>query len=79
MVSGGFNIAKIERFEQESVPVDMYGVGSSLLRNAEDTNTDFTMDLVRVNVHGKWVDIAKVGRKADDNPDLKPVDFNSWT
>ncbi len=79
VVSGGFNIAKIERFEQESVPVDMYGVGSSLLRNAEDTNTDFTMDLVRVNVHGKWVDIAKVGRKADDNPDLKPVDFNSWT
>jgi nicotinate phosphoribosyltransferase len=79
VVSGGFNVAKIERFEQESVPVDMYGVGSSLLRNAEDTNTDFTMDVVRVNVHGKWVDIAKVGRKADDNPDLKPVDFDSWT
>ena len=79
VVSGGFNAAKIERFEQESVPVDMYGVGSSLLRNAEDTNTDFTMDLVRVNVRGKWVDIAKFGRKADDNPDLKPVDFDSWT
>ena len=79
VVSGGFNVAKIERFEQESVPVDMYGVGSSLLRNAEDTNTDFTMDLVRVNVQGKWVDIAKFGRKADDNADLKPVDFNSWT
>jgi len=79
VVSGGFNIAKIERFEQDSVPVDMYGVGSSLLRNAEDVNTDYTMDLVRVNVHGTWVDIAKFGRKADDNPDLKPVDFNSWT
>ena len=79
VVSGGFTVAKIERFEQESVPVDMYGVGSSLLRNAEDVNTDFTMDLVRVKVQGKWVDIAKVGRKADDNPDLKPVDFTSWT
>ncbi|MBI1282335.1 MAG: nicotinate phosphoribosyltransferase [Anaerolineaceae bacterium] len=79
VVSGGFNAAKIERFEQESVPVDMYGVGSSLLRNAEDTNTDFTMDLVRVNIKGKWVDIAKLGRKADENPDLKPVDFTSWT
>ncbi len=79
VVSGGFNISKIERFEQESVPVDMYGVGSSLLRNAEDTNTDFTMDLVRVNVHGNWVDIAKFGRKADDNPNLKPVDFTTWT
>jgi len=79
VVSGGFSIPKIERFEQESVPVDMYGVGSSLLRNTEDTNTDFTMDLVRVNVHGTWVDIAKLGRKADDNPDLKPVDFTSWT
>ena len=79
VVSGGFSIAKIERFEQESVPVDMYGVGSSLLRNAEDVNTDFTMDLVRVNVHGTWVDIAKLGRKADDNPDLKPIDFTIWT
>ncbi len=79
VVSGGFSIPKIERFEQDSVPVDMYGVGSSLLRNAEDTNTDFTMDLVRVNVHGTWVDIAKLGRKSDDNPDLKPVDFKSWT
>ena len=79
VVSGGFSIPKIERFEQESVPVNMYGVGSSLLRNADDVNTDFTMDLVRVNVHGTWVDIAKVGRKADDNPDLKPVDFTSWT
>ncbi len=79
VVSGGFTVAKIERFEQESVPVDMYGVGSSLLRNAEDVNTDFTMDLVRVNVHGTWADIAKFGRKADDNPDLKPIDFTSWT
>ncbi len=77
VVSGGFSIAKIERFENESVPVDMYGVGSSLLRNAEDTNTDYTLDLVRVNVHGTWVDIAKMGRKADDNPDLKPVDLSS--
>lgn len=79
VVSGGFSIAKISQFEAESVPVDMYGVGSSLLRNAEDVNTDYTMDLVRVNVHGTWVDIAKLGRKPDDNPDLAPVDFKLWT
>ncbi len=79
VVSGGFSIAKISKFEDEGVPVDMYGVGSSLLRNAEDVNTDYTMDLVRVNVHGTWVDIAKLGRKPDDNADLAPVDFNLWT
>lgn len=75
VVSGGFNAAKIERFERENVPVDMYGVGSTLLRNAEDVNTDFTMDLVRVKVHDQWVDIAKIGRKSNDNPDLQPVDL----
>jgi nicotinate phosphoribosyltransferase len=78
VVSGGFGVAKIAQFERDNVPVDMYGVGSSLLRNAEDVNTDFTMDVVRANVHGKWVDIAKLGRKPDDNPDLKPVDFSLW-
>jgi nicotinate phosphoribosyltransferase len=78
VVSGGFSIAKIEQFERDNVPVDMYGVGSSLLRNAGDVNTDFTMDVVRVNVHGRWVDIAKLGRKPDDNPDLQPVDFSLW-
>ncbi|MCA0452816.1 MAG: nicotinate phosphoribosyltransferase [Chloroflexi bacterium] len=79
VVSGGFSIGKIMAFEDDGVPVDMYGVGSSLLRNAEDVNTDYTMDVVRVNIRGTWVDVAKLGRKPDDNPDLAPVDFSRWT
>jgi nicotinate phosphoribosyltransferase len=77
VVSGGFNAQKIERFEQEGVPVDLYGVGSTLLRNAEDVNTDFTMDLVRVSLHDQWYDMPKLGRKSNDNPDLQPVDLSS--
>ena len=30
-VSGGFDAKKIEKFEKNNVPVDGYGVGSSLL------------------------------------------------
>ena len=45
VVSGGFDAAKIERFEAESTPVDAYGVGSSLLRGGND----FTADVVRVD------------------------------
>jgi Nicotinic acid phosphoribosyltransferase len=32
VVSGGFTIDKIKEFEEQSVPVDAYGVGSSLIR-----------------------------------------------
>jgi len=48
-------------------------VGSSLFDNHERTVTDFTADVVRVKVSGDWVDLAKVGRKAVDNPDLERV------
>lgn len=53
-VSGGFTVEKIERFEAEGVPVDAYGVGSSLLRGAND----FTADIVMVDGRP----CAKVGR-----------------
>lgn len=76
VVSGGFDQARIERFEAEGVPADIYGVGSTLLRNDKTTNTDFTLDLVRVEVHGRWVNMAKMGRKPNDNPDLQPVDLS---
>jgi nicotinate phosphoribosyltransferase len=77
VVSGGFNTDRIERFEQEGVPVDVYGVGSTFLRNSGDVNTDFTMDVVRVKVRGTWVDMVKIGRKPNDNPDLRPVDISA--
>ncbi len=73
VVSGGFHANKVTLFEREHVPVDLYGVGSTLLRNAEDVSTDFTMDVVRVKLGNQWVDMAKKGRKPNDNPALQPV------
>jgi nicotinate phosphoribosyltransferase len=75
VATGGFNPDKIGRFEQLNVPVDIYGVGSSLIRNDSATNTDFTADIVRVKIDGQWREMAKIGRKACQNSDLKPVDI----
>lgn len=77
VATGGFTPVKIRRFEGLSVPVDIYGVGSSLMSNDRraGTNTDFTADVVRVRVNGEWVDMAKVGRAPCDNPDLELVDL----
>ena len=55
IVSGGFNKAKVELFEKENTPVDIYAVGSAMLEG----KNDFTADIVQVN--GK--NIAKSGRK----------------
>jgi nicotinate phosphoribosyltransferase len=65
VVSGGFDAAKIRRFEAEDVPVDAYGVGSSLIRGAND----FTADVVMVD--GRPA--AKAGRELRPNPRLEPV------
>ncbi len=55
VVSGGFTIGKIEEFEAKGVPVDAYGVGSSLIRGSND----FTADIVLTD--GRPA--AKVGRR----------------
>jgi nicotinate phosphoribosyltransferase len=73
VVSGGFNPDKIRKFEKLGVPVDIYAVGSYLFNNNGSTVTDFTADVVRVKVHGQWVDMAKVGRRALENPNLERV------
>ncbi|MBZ0277889.1 MAG: nicotinate phosphoribosyltransferase [Anaerolineae bacterium] len=73
VTSGGFDLKRVQDYEQQGVPVDIYGVGSTFLRNDSATATDFTMDIVRVKLHGEWVDMAKVGRQPCDNPDLRPV------
>ena len=65
VVSGGFTVDKIRRFEDQGVPVDAYGVGSSLYGG----RFDFTSDVVRVD--GK--PCAKVGRSELPNPRLDPV------
>ena len=76
VVSGGFNREKVTRFEKEGVPVDSYGVGSTFLTNDSRTNSDFTMDVVRVKINGEWVNMPKVGRRPCDNPDLERIDLS---
>ncbi len=75
VVTGGFTPEKIKHFESLQVPADIYGVGSSLLNNCDDNNTnnDYTSDIVRVKIAGQWYDLAKVGRHACDNPLLEEV------
>jgi nicotinate phosphoribosyltransferase len=66
VVSGGFTVEKIRQFEEAGVPVDAYGVGSSLYQG----RFDFTADVVLVD--GK--PCAKVGRNYRPNPRLERVD-----
>lgn len=75
VVSGGFNLERVARFERAGAPVDSYGIGSAFLANDSRSNSDFTMDIVRVKVAGRWVDMPKVGRRPCDNPDLERVDL----
>jgi nicotinate phosphoribosyltransferase len=77
VASGGFDRARIEAFEKDNVPVDIYGVGSRFFQNDSSTGTDYTMDIVRVKPGDEWIDMAKVGRQACDNPDLRPVDMST--
>ena len=73
VVTGGFTAEKIRKFEKMGVPADIYGVGSSLFRNDKMTNCDYTADIVRLKVDGRWVDLAKTGRAPSHNPNLDPV------
>ncbi|HSM17204.1 MAG TPA: hypothetical protein VK845_09470 [Gemmatimonadales bacterium] len=65
VVSGGFDVEKIQEFESHGVPVDAYGVGSSLFQG----RYDFTADVVLKD----GVPCAKVGREYRPNPRLEPV------
>jgi len=75
VVTGGFTPEKIRKFEELAVPVDAYGVGSSLLENSSHngTSNDYTADVVKVRINDQWYDMAKIGRHACDNPDLQQV------
>jgi nicotinate phosphoribosyltransferase len=65
VVSGGFDAERIRAFEAAGVPVDSYGVGSSLIRGSND----FTADVVMVDGRP----CAKVGREFKPNPRLERV------
>jgi len=66
VVSGGFDLEKIRAFERAGVPVDAYGVGSSLIRGAND----FTADVVVVD----GAPCAKAGRRFRPNSRLELVE-----
>jgi nicotinate phosphoribosyltransferase len=65
VVSGGFTVEKIRAFEERGVPVDAYGVGSSLIRG----ENDFTADVVMTDGKPR----AKAGRWLRPNPRLELV------
>ncbi len=70
VASGGFDAAKIRRFEEIGVPVDVYGVGSALVHGS---GFDHTADIVRVN----GVDLAKTGRGYVKSDRLHDVDWRA--
>jgi nicotinate phosphoribosyltransferase len=65
VASGGFTLDKIRDFERDGVPVDAYGIGSSLIRGSND----FTGDIVMTDGRPS----AKVGRHYRPNPRLELV------
>lgn len=71
MASGGFTEDRITHFESSGVPVDMYGVGGSLLK----ITIGFTGDNVLLN----GTPAAKEGRRYRPNPRLEAVIYNGIT
>jgi len=65
VVSGGFTADRIRAFEGAGVPVDAYGVGSSLIRGSND----YTADVVLCEGRP----CGKVGREYKPNPRLSRV------
>jgi nicotinate phosphoribosyltransferase len=65
VVSGGFTVEKIHEFGRRRVPVDAYGVGSSLFQGRFDFTADVVMQEGRP--------CAKVGREYRPSPRLERV------
>jgi nicotinate phosphoribosyltransferase len=66
VASGGFTAQRIREFEADAIPVDAYGVGSSLIRG----DNDFTADVVLLDGRP----CAKAGRRYSPNPRLALVE-----
>jgi nicotinate phosphoribosyltransferase len=79
-VSGGFHPIKIRRFEDAGVPVDFYGVGSSLLghNNGDEdgliNSYDFTADIIAVDGSAQ----SKIGRERRENNRFITVDMTQF-
>ncbi|HOJ89390.1 MAG TPA: nicotinate phosphoribosyltransferase [Pseudothermotoga sp.] len=70
VVSGGFDADRIALFEKLKVPVDVYAVGSKLLRH----KVDITADIVEVD----HKPCAKIGRSKQDLSRLEVVPKRYW-
>lgn len=68
VVSGGFNVERVRIFEKYNVPVDVYGIGSSLYNG----RFDYTADVVKVDAKP----MAKAGRQYNHNPRLREVSLD---
>ena len=66
VASGGFDVEKIRSFEESGVPVDAYGIGSSLIRGSND----FTGDIVITDGEPS----AKSGRRYRPSSRLERVE-----
>ena len=66
VASGGFTVEKIEAFERRGVPVDAYGVGSSLIRGENDVTAEIVMTDGRAT--------PKVGRRYRPSSRLELVE-----
>jgi len=66
VASGGFTVEKIREFERNGVPVDAYGIGSSLIRGAND----YTGDVVLADGRRS----GKAGRRFRPSPRLELVE-----
>ncbi|WP_227936562.1 nicotinate phosphoribosyltransferase [Alkalihalobacillus deserti] len=67
VATGGFNASRIKEYEEVGVPVDIYGVGGSLLK----LHIAFTGDNVLLNGEHE----AKAGRRFRENPRLQIVEL----
>jgi nicotinate phosphoribosyltransferase len=66
VASGGFTVEKIREFDRNGVPVDAYGIGSSLIRGAND----YTGDVVLTDGRPS----GKAGRRFRPSPRLELVE-----
>jgi hypothetical protein len=65
VVSGGFTAKRISKFEACEVPVDVYGVGSSLMKGSSDPSANVVLRKAQAYV--------KAGRRFNPNARLQPA------
>ena len=73
VVSGGFTVERIRAFEQAGVPVDAYGVGSSLIRGENDFTGDIVLTDGRATGEGRPPLSRRTTASSSSRPDMSGV------